>query len=60
MHNGEYKTIKDNVNIIQAKVDELITKLSNMAYDISAITDPDPNDGIPDGVPTKINSLTWE
>lgn len=57
LHNAEYTRIKDNVDAIQAKVDELITKLSNMAYNIS----PDDNDSIPgpDARPQVIGNLNW-
>lgn len=34
LHTSEYSTIKSNVNAVRAKVDELISKLSNMAYNI--------------------------
>ena len=57
LHNAEYTIIKNNVNIIRAKIDELITKLSNMAYNIDN-TDAN-HDQIPDNRPTSIGGLSW-
>lgn len=57
LHGDEYQMIKTNVNAIQQKVDELISKLSNMAYNIS--NDDVNNDNVPDAKPKAIGSLNW-
>ena len=65
LHSEEYAKIKANVNAIQQKVDELINKLSTMAYNIPS-TDNVNNtsgvagsDGIPDAKPNAIGNLNW-
>lgn len=65
LHSEEYQMIKTNVNAIQQKVDELINKLSTMAYNIPATdninntTGANGSDGIPDAKPKAIGSLNW-
>lgn len=57
LHSEEYVKIKGNLTVIQQKVDELISKLSNMAYNIS--NDDVNNDNVPDAKPKAIGSLNW-
>lgn len=65
LHNEEYTKIKANVNAIQQKVDELINKLSTMAYnipstdDINNSTGTNGSDGTPDAKPNAIGNLNW-
>lgn len=65
LHNEEYAKIKGNLTVIQKKVDELINKLSTMAYNISATdninntTGANGSDNVPDGKPNPIGNLNW-
>lgn len=65
LHSDEYQMIKTNVNAIQQKVDELISKLSTMAYNIPATdninnsTGTNGSDGTPDAKPKAIGNLNW-
>ena len=65
LHSEEYQTIKANVNTIQQKVDELINKLSTMAYNIPSTdninnsTGTNGSDGTPDAKPNAIGNLNW-
>ena len=65
LHNEEYAKIKGNLTAIQKKVDELINKLSTMAYnipptdDINNSTGTNGSDNIPDAKPNIIGNLNW-
>jgi hypothetical protein len=57
LHQSEYASIKQNMETIHSKLNEVIGKLSNMAYNISD------NDGDPSTTPTDrpsgMGPLSW-